>query len=295
MLNLRTLFDNTYYLETNPDVALAVAQGLVSSGLDHFNRFGKQEGRDPNALFDTSYYLEVNPDVAIAVAEGSITAIDHFIEFGQIENRDPNRFFDTEFYIANNTDVNAAIRRGEVSAFEHYLRSGQFENRLPSLLFDPDYYLERYPLIQLSITNGVVKSAIDHFLRFGLEEGLRSTPPDANDDLITAQSLGVLNGTTLITDFVGNQEPVDIYSFIINSPSNFSATLNSLNADADLELIRDVGRNGIINVEDIVNYAANFGTAADELISAQPLEPGQYFVRVTQFQGDTTYNLTLSV
>ena len=38
-------FDEAYYLATHPDVAAAVADGLFTSGLDHFHRCGRREGR----------------------------------------------------------------------------------------------------------------------------------------------------------------------------------------------------------------------------------------------------------
>ncbi|MDF0556635.1 PPC domain-containing protein [Kamptonema sp. UHCC 0994] len=294
MLDLRSLFDNAFYLENNPDVGLAIANGKVSSGFDHFNRFGKFEDRDPNILFDTSYYLETNTDVAAAVEEGKITAADHFIRFGQFERRNPNPLFDTAFYGSNNLDVTAAVQRNQLTLAEHYLKLGQFENRQPSLLFDPDYYLQKYPLVAAAVNNGVVRSAFEHYLRFGLEETLVSVPPTQSEDLTSARSLGVLDGIQGVSDFVGDTEPVDIYSFLLNSPSNFSLTLDGLSADADVELLQDINRDGIVGINGLVGSSTNFGTASEQIISPRPLPAGLYFVRVSQFQGDTNYNLTLS-
>lgn len=294
MLDLRSLFDNAFYLENNPDVGLAIANGNVSSGFDHFNRFGKFEDRDPNILFDTSYYLETNTDVAAAVEEGKITAADHFIRFGQFERRNPNPLFDTAFYGSNNPDVTAAVQRNQITLAEHYLKLGQFENRQPSLLFDPDYYLQKYPLVAAAVNNGVVRSAFEHYLRFGLEETLVSVPPTQSEDLTSARSLGVLDGIQGVSDFVGDTEPVDIYSFLLNSPSNFSLTLDGLSADADVELLQDINRDGIVGLNGLVDSSTNFGTASEQIITSRPLPAGLYFVRVSQFQGNTNYDLTLA-
>lgn len=38
-------FDEAYYLKIHPDVAADVARGLFTSGLDHFQRCGRREGR----------------------------------------------------------------------------------------------------------------------------------------------------------------------------------------------------------------------------------------------------------
>jgi hypothetical protein len=293
MLDQRSLFDNTYYLQTNPDVALALANGKVSSGFDHYRRFGKAEGRDPNALFDTQYYLETNTDVAAAVAQNKITAAGHFIRFGQFEGRNPNRLFDTEFYLANNPDVAATTRKTQLTGFEHYLKSGQFENRKPSNLFDPKFYLQKYPLVATAVQNGLVKSAFEHYIRYGLKETLVTTLPAPNEDLSLAKNLGVLPEVKVVNDFVGTAEPVDIYSFILNSPSRFSLTLDGLTADADVELIQDINRNQVVGIDGIVASSNNLGTNGEKIVS-DLLPAGLYFVRVSQFQGDTSYTLTLS-
>jgi RTX calcium-binding nonapeptide repeat (4 copies) len=73
-----TLFDASYYLAKNPDVAAA---GI--NPLDHFSLYGWREGRDPSPFFDTSAYLTANPDVAAA----GINPLDHFSLYGWAEHR----------------------------------------------------------------------------------------------------------------------------------------------------------------------------------------------------------------
>jgi SAM-dependent methyltransferase len=41
-------FDEAYYLAANPDVAMAVRAGLCRDGREHYERFGKTEGRSEN-------------------------------------------------------------------------------------------------------------------------------------------------------------------------------------------------------------------------------------------------------
>lgn len=294
-LNLQTLFDNTYYLQTNPDVAEAVARGQFASGLDHFNRVGKYEGRDPNPLFNTSYYLETNSDVAGKVTPGVFAAVDHFLRFGQFEGRNPHPLFDTNYYLANNPDVATVVRQGTVTAIEHFLKTGQFENRNPSPFFNPTYYLQKYPTIATSVQNGSLKSAFEHYARYGIFEGRLSTPPDPSENLDLARNLGPLTAPQVLTDFVGNNKPVDIYRFIINSPSNFSLSLEDLKADADVDLIQDLNNNNQVGFDDIFASSANSGTNPETIAPSQPLAPGTYFVRVSQIQGDTNYTLKLAV
>jgi hypothetical protein len=94
-------FDERFYLQTNPDVARAVAMGQFPSGLAHYQQFGQAEARtplpstaggpfvpSPPAAFDPNFYLAQNPDVAAAVAAGQFTSpYQHYLLFGQQENR----------------------------------------------------------------------------------------------------------------------------------------------------------------------------------------------------------------
>lgn len=71
-------FDEKHYLFTNSDV-----RAKDIDPIDHYLRFGANEGRNPSALFNTKYYLQENPDVA----ENEFNPLMHYILFGQKENR----------------------------------------------------------------------------------------------------------------------------------------------------------------------------------------------------------------
>jgi hypothetical protein len=178
-------FDESAYLNANPDVAAAVSSGQISSALDHYLRFGHAEGRAPNAEgrlpevslattafddigLDSTYYLEENPDVAAAVVNGDFTnARQHFDLFGGAEGRDPNALFDTDWYLAHNPDVAAAVSAGAITtAYAHYLGCGGHEGRAASDAFASGLYLDDYPDVQAAGMNPLL-----HFLSFGIEEG----------------------------------------------------------------------------------------------------------------------------
>ncbi|NET28347.1 SGNH/GDSL hydrolase family protein [Okeania sp. SIO1I7] len=138
-LTINELFDEQFYLETYPEVAEAVANGIVSDGFFHFIRFGQFESRDPNAIFNTNFYLDTNPGVAAAVEQNVLTPTEHFINFGQFEQRDPSTLLDTSFYLDRYPDVGEALANTSLTATEHFLNTGQFEGRLPRLLFSDIY------------------------------------------------------------------------------------------------------------------------------------------------------------
>ena|GEM_PF-5440048 len=147
------LFDRSFYLARNPDVAAAGVDAQL-----HYDQFGWREGRDPEHAFDTSFYLAQNPDVAAA----GMNPLLHYELFGWREGRDPNAFFDTDFYRVQNPDVAAA----QVDPLLHFEMFGWIEGRDPGPAFDTDAYLARYPDVALAGVN-----PLEHYLAFGIAEG----------------------------------------------------------------------------------------------------------------------------
>ncbi|MEG4282291.1 S8 family serine peptidase [Microcoleus sp. A006_D1] len=116
-----------------------------------------------------------------------------------------------------------------------------------------------------------------------------------DNTLATARNVvGVDNGRVNLSDFVGVGDREDFYKFTLNSNSDLSLRLDGLSADADLEVIQDKNRNGIVDAADIIGSSSNLG-ATPESINLLGLNPGTYYVRVFSYLGASTkYNLTLS-
>lgn len=112
------LFDEHFYVESNPDVGAAEL-----SPLEHFFYVGASEGRQPNPLFDPAYYLATYPEVAKADVNPAL----HYFATGALEGRDPSPDFDTRFYLTAYPDVAAS----GINPLVHFLRFGLHEGRLP--------------------------------------------------------------------------------------------------------------------------------------------------------------------
>lgn len=172
-LRVAPLFDETDYLSDNPDVALAVQQGVFKYGFEHFVLYGLNEGRSCGDWFDKDFYLAQNPDVADAVNQGQVrSAIAHFFAFGHREKRNPNQFFDADDYLLKNPDVKAAFEAGGFdSPFEHYAEYGAEEGRVSGLLFEESFYLSQNPDVAAAVSQGTFALGLYHFLSFGQVEG----------------------------------------------------------------------------------------------------------------------------
>jgi hypothetical protein len=119
--------------------------------------------------------------------------------------------------------------------------------------------------------------------------------PDPGNTLSTARNvIGVENGSISLTDFVGLGDRDDFYRFDINTKSNFSLRLDGLTRDADVKLIQDRNRNGVVDFGETIDYSLESGTIPD-IINVSNLAPGTYYVQVYSFLGNSTnYNVNLS-
>jgi hypothetical protein len=192
MLEFNNLFDEQYYLLQNRDVAIAIGQGIFTSGLDHYQRFGQFERRSPSGFFAEDYYLSQNPDVAQAVQAGVFrNGLQHFINNGQAEGRQPSVFFNPSFYLGFYSDVDTAVANGALTPIEHFVKYGQFEKRDPfSEFYTQDYLAENQDVaqaVQATANTADPLTAIEHFVDYGQYEG-RNFGPDFNTSYYLQQN-----------------------------------------------------------------------------------------------------------
>lgn len=133
---LDTYFVESEYLAANPDVAAAVAAGVMTAE-DHYILYGQYEDREstaPDTTFDETVYLAENPDVAAAVSSGLFTnGHQHFTMYGSREGRTHSEAtlnFDAEEYTELYSDIKFAWESGAVQDVRgHFIEYGIVENR----------------------------------------------------------------------------------------------------------------------------------------------------------------------
>ncbi|MBE9012774.1 VCBS repeat-containing protein, partial [Pseudanabaenaceae cyanobacterium LEGE 13415] len=108
----------------------------------------------------------------------------------------------------------------------------------------------------------------------------------------TARSINLSANSQSFTGTVNLTDPIDFYRLQINGKSSVQLTLTGLNGNANLELIQDRNRNGVIDPNETVQQSTN-ATAIAELINTV-LNPGTYFVRVAAANSSTNYRLDVS-
>ncbi|MEG3937632.1 S8 family serine peptidase [Microcoleus sp. S36b_A3] len=113
------------------------------------------------------------------------------------------------------------------------------------------------------------------------------------NQLSQARDLGVLDSTQTITDSVSSAQPDDIYRFTLPATSDFKLTVNNFTGDVGVALIKDINGDNSIDFTDIIAASQEPGLSP-ESIDLKNLAAGTYFIRVSQYQGNTNFTLNLS-
>jgi O-antigen biosynthesis protein len=94
-------FDPVWYLQTYPDVAQEIAEGVYRSALHHYLTNDTPRLFDPQPFFSEAHYAEQNPDVMPSITEGHFrNGYEHFVGFGAREGRTPAPGVDLRSYAA---------------------------------------------------------------------------------------------------------------------------------------------------------------------------------------------------
>ncbi len=105
-----------------------------------------------------------------------------------------------------------------------------------------------------------------------------------------AINLGSLSSTISRSGFVGSSDTQDYFRFSLSSTRNVNLSLTGLAADANLYLYRAVGD----SLSLVTGGSSARSGNADEAINLANVGAGDYYIRVSQYSGDTHYTLRLS-
>ncbi|WP_407883981.1 pre-peptidase C-terminal domain-containing protein, partial [Scytonema sp. NUACC26] len=115
----------------------------------------------------------------------------------------------------------------------------------------------------------------------------------AGNTLNNARQINLNSVASAYSDWVGSTDTDDYYRLSLGMKSSVNLTLNSLAADADVQLIRDANSNGIVDSGEVIASSTNGGTTAESI--RRTLDAGTYYIRVYPFNGaNTNYNLNVS-
>ncbi|MEG4275310.1 MULTISPECIES: calcium-binding protein [unclassified Microcoleus] len=213
------IFDEQFYLASYPWVKPAIDAGVISSGREHFEKFGREGGLTKvSRYFDENAYLAGNPDLAPFVRTVNpnapfATGLDHFIQFGYDEGQRRAQVspeYNESFYLTNNSELQPFVQNGTFkSGYQHFIQFGSKEGRFGTSFFEPEY-LKKNPDIVPFVNSGNLRTGREHFFNFGQFEPARDATfvGTRTNDVLTGVGVGdvELVGVEVGIDPQGNRQ-----------------------------------------------------------------------------------------
>lgn len=165
------VFSADYYLRMNGDVANAFGKENYQAARNHWNNYGRAEGRMSAPGFHVREYLELNPDLKAAYGTNYSAAINHLKNYGIGEGRQTSYAFYVRDYLNHYADLRAAYGADFKKAHEHWARYGLNEGRRSSNQFDVYVYLNKYTDLKNVFGPSDYFGALIHYHVAGRGEG----------------------------------------------------------------------------------------------------------------------------
>lgn len=264
------LFDATYYLAHNPDVAAA--------GVDpyqHFTVIGWQQNRDPSALFSLNYYTQTYPG---GVGQNPFQL---FEQSGLQAGRNPDPYFNPSYYLSQNPDVAAA----GINPLLHYQTDGWRQGRNPSAQFS---LADNRAAYGPSATDPLAR-----FLTTGAKAGQRAlavgpTPERGFD----AAYYYAHNPDVLAAGQDAMQHYLSFGAAQGRAPNAIFDTnlYRTLYADAGSDPLAQYVQSGAASSRDpSLLFSVNSYLIANPDVAAAQIDPVLHYIEYGQFEGRPTY------
>jgi len=208
------IFDEQFYLASYPWIKPAIDAGVIKSGREHFEKFGREGGLTKvSRYFDENAYLTVNTDLRPFVRtfnpNGSFaTGLDHFIQFGYEEGLRRSAVspeYSEDFYLANNSELRSFIGPNAPfkSGYQHFIQFGSKEGRFGTSFFEPEYLKENSDIVP-SVNSGTLRTGREHYFNFGKNE------PNRKATFVGTRSNDILTGVGVgTTELIGVEVGID--------------------------------------------------------------------------------------
>lgn len=167
-----------FYLDTYGDLQAAFGPQNYAAAVDHWNTWGKPEGRLAAPWLDARFYLARYGDLQAAFGPTNWSAaVEHWQSNGLGEGRASSVGFDVGYYLASYPDLQAAFGPTNYhAAFQHFLNNGLNEGRRSAPGFDVAYYMATNRDLQIAFGPSNYRAGWAHWVRTGYYEGRRGTP-----------------------------------------------------------------------------------------------------------------------
>lgn len=291
-------FSAPYYLATNTDLAAAFGNNYQAALL-HFVNSGIREGRvgappvspstDPSNVSSSAY------DLGTLIAKGT------FVDFIGTSDRDDYYGFRVDKPINLNLNLSGLSDAVTLKLFADTNDNGRVDsgeeitsvngNAATPAVINKTLGAGYYHIDVLTENPGT-----NTFYNLAMSPTeIPTIATDPGDNQATAFSLGTLNGSRTVSDFVGSADRIDFYNFVLDGNKTLNLSLNGTTDPAYALVYQDINQNGFLDSTEVLGIVNSTNNSLGSL--TQNLGAGTYFVEVftNTTTANTSYNMTLAV
>jgi hypothetical protein len=202
------------------------------------------------------------------------------------------------------SDVNLQLLDSRGQLLSTSARKGKTVESIKTTLEPGTYFLKIYPGKKSSRTSTSYSLSASTALLPNVTPTPSPTPvptpiptpapiDSAGNQINAARNISVGAATSSYSDWVGGADPDDFYQFTTDTTGGLTLNVTGLATDANVRLIQDLNKNGIVEESEVLGNSLNLVNTAGSI--SKVINTGIYFIQVTRGGGDTDYTLSLSV
>lgn len=201
----KEIFNATYYWENNPDIQAAIAKNDTALLEEHFNAFGRKEGRVASPSFDVHSYYYLHPDLRKSFKQDWNMYFEHFDKIGRDEGRvatgatrmlnpttvykgkDYSAVYDFNYYVVGDdakSSINKKYRYDEDEAIKYFVETGMKNGDRGNEAFDITSYYNANPDIRKALKKDW-PIYYEHYMAYGRAEGRKASGVDKLEGYVT--------------------------------------------------------------------------------------------------------------
>ncbi|MCI5741727.1 MAG: glucosaminidase domain-containing protein [Lachnospiraceae bacterium] len=189
-VNYAAIYNPTYYLKVNPDLASLGGDG--DQLIAHFVNHGMNEGRSGSSEFDVRSYMNQYVDLRNGFGNNLRSYYLHYLNYGKAEGRkgtgcntlqgyvtvyngvDYSAVYNYNYYISMYGDIARAYAGDDIKTLAHFVNNGMSEGRQGSAEFNVNSYRNQYGDLRRGFGNNL-KAYYLHYMNSGKAEGRKGT------------------------------------------------------------------------------------------------------------------------
>ena len=292
-VDYKDVYDYDYYISKNADIKNAFGNDDIKT-LEHFVKYGMNEGRASIASFDLKSYKNANADLRQAYKNDNARYYTHYMNYGKKEGRKATGVYevvnpittlngvnyrdvyDYKYYISTYPEVARQFGNDDIAVLNYFVNTGMANGQRGNEAFDVYSYKNYYSDLRLAFGSDLKKYYM-HYINSGKAEGRNKTSgvPDVKSPVTSLDGINYsavydfnyyLSKNPDLREAFGNDDIAVLRHFVTNGMNEGRKSKEtfvlSVYKDSNPDLVAAYGDNNAKYYMHYINYGEAEGRKA---------------------------------